>query len=86
MRLAPGAGSNRSAIGARVSVSAGDGTQIAEVGGGYGHFGLQGDLVQHFGLGACTGAAAVDVRWPDAALSHSARARVAADQILEIGP
>lgn len=86
VRLAPGAGSNRSAIGARVSVSAGDGTQIAEVGGGYGHFGLQGDLVQHFGLGACTGAAAVDVRWPDAALSHSARARVAADQILEIGP
>jgi hypothetical protein len=62
-------GSNRSAIGARVTVAAEDGTtQTQEVGGGHGHYGAQDDLVLHFGLGtACR--AQVTVRWPDAALT-----------------
>jgi len=61
-------GSNRSAIGARVTVKTADRTQTFEVGGGNGHFGLQNDLVLHVGLGdACT--AEVTVRWPDSALT-----------------
>ncbi len=67
--LEGGPGSNRSAIGARVTVVAEDGTiQTKEVGGGHGHYGAQDDLTLHFGLGsACR--AEVTVRWPDAALT-----------------
>jgi len=61
-------GTNRAAIGARVTVSAGGVTQTQEVDGGHGHFGTQRDLTLHFGLGsACE--AQVTVRWPDAALA-----------------
>lgn len=60
-------GSNRSAIGARVRVTAGGRTQTQELGGGYGHYGLQNDLVLHFGLGDACEATLVEVRWPDAA-------------------
>ena len=43
-------------------------TQTQEVGGGYGHYGAQDDLVLHFGLGdACE--AEVEVRWPDGTLT-----------------
>lgn len=66
LRLEGAAGSNRSAIGARVQVAAGGVTQTHEVVGGYGHYGMQSDLVQHFGLGdACE--AEVTITWPDAA-------------------
>ncbi len=59
-------GTNRAAIGARVKVTTKDGTQRLDVSGGHGHYGIQHDLVQHFGLGtACE--ASVEVRWPDAA-------------------
>ncbi len=62
-----GLSANRSAIGARVRVSAGGVTQTQEIGGGYGHYGAQDDLVLHFGLGeACE--AEVEIRWPDASL------------------
>lgn len=65
LSLEGGAGSNRAAIGARVTVTADGVTQTREVGGGYGHYGAQDDLVVHFGLGrACE--AEVTVRWPDA--------------------
>jgi hypothetical protein len=62
-----GAGrANASAIGARVAVTAGGVTQVQEVGGGYGHFGMQQDLWLTFGLGdACT-IDKIEVRWPDA--------------------
>ncbi|MEM9191562.1 MAG: CRTAC1 family protein [Myxococcota bacterium] len=64
LRLVGGAGSNRSAIGARVTVQAGGVTQTQEVDGGYGHYGSSADPVLHFGLGtACE--AEVTVRWPD---------------------
>lgn len=59
-----GVTANRSAIGARVRVTAGGVTQTQEVGGGFGHYGAQDDLVLHFGLGdACE--AEVEIRWPD---------------------
>ena len=60
---------NRSAIGARVEVTAGGVTQTQEVGGGYGHYGAQNDTILHFGLGtACE--AEVTVRWPNEALTR----------------
>jgi len=59
-----GVDANRSAIGARVQVTAGEVTQTQEIGGGYGHYGAQDDMVLHFGLGdACE--ATVEIRWPD---------------------
>lgn len=63
-------GSNRSAIGARVTVVTEDGAiQTQEVDGGHGHYGAQRDPVLHFGLGAAC-VAQVTVRWPDAALTE----------------
>lgn len=68
LKLIGGAGSNRSAIGARILLKAGASHQMREVNGGYGHYGAQNDLVQHFGLGtACE--AEVQIRWPNAALT-----------------
>jgi hypothetical protein len=68
LRLLGAPGTNRAAIGARVTVEAGGVKQIRDVGGGFGHYGMQDDLVVHVGLGAaCT--AKVTVRWPDAPLS-----------------
>lgn len=62
-------GSNRAAIGARVSVDTVELKQVSEVGGGHGHYGIQHEMVQHFGLGAAC-EAVVTVRWPDADLSE----------------
>jgi len=67
VNLVGGAGSNRSAIGAVVKVTAGGVTQMREVGGGYGHVGIQHELTQHFGLGTACNVDRVEVRWPDAA-------------------
>lgn len=68
LKLSGGEGSNRSAIGARVTVETERGTQVQEVDGGHGHYGMQHDLSLHFGLGdACR--AKVTVRWPDDSLS-----------------
>ncbi len=57
--------SNASAIGAKVTVISGGVKQVQEVGGGYGHFGLQHDTVLTFGLGATCGIDAIEVRWPN---------------------
>jgi hypothetical protein len=67
LRLVQADGTNTAAIGARITVKAtinGDVvTQVRDVGGGYGHFGMQDDLVQTVGLGdACE--AEVTIRWP----------------------
>jgi hypothetical protein len=68
VRLKGAPGTNRAAIGARVSVTAGDVTQTKDVGGGHGHYGSQDDLALLFGLGnSCE--ADVSVRWPDASLT-----------------
>ena len=69
LHLVGGEGTNRAAIGARVAVTAGGVTQTQEVGGGFGHYGCQNDMVLHFGLGeACE--ADITVRWPDAELTE----------------
>jgi len=69
LQLVGTGGSNRSAIGARVWVTAGGVTQMQELGGGYGHFGMQQDTVLHFGLGANCTIDEVKVRWPDGSLT-----------------
>jgi hypothetical protein len=66
--LEGGDGTNRSAIGARVTVTAAGVTQTQEVGGGHGHYGVQQERILHFGLGSSC-EAEVTVRWPDEALS-----------------
>jgi len=65
LQLEGGDGSNRMAIGARVSVTAGGITQTQEIGGGHGQYGYQRDRVLHFGLAtACE--AQVTITWPNA--------------------
>ena len=58
-----GVTSNRSAIGARVRITAGGVTQVSEVRGG-GSYYSQNDLRVHFGLGAAASIDRVEVRWP----------------------
>ncbi|MEW6755762.1 MAG: CRTAC1 family protein [Candidatus Latescibacterota bacterium] len=57
-----GVRSNRSAIGARLSATAGDLRQMREILGGYGF--NQDELVAHFGLGPRTGVERLEIRWP----------------------
>jgi hypothetical protein len=65
-RLEGGAGSNRSAVGARLAVTAGGVTRQWFVDGGHGQGSTQRDPWLHFGLGAeCE--VEVQVAWPDAA-------------------
>ncbi len=59
-----GVTSNRSAIGAKVKLTAGSATQVSEVRGG-GSYYSQNDLRVHFGLGAATAIDRVEVRWPN---------------------
>ncbi len=61
-----GTKSNRSAIGARVSVTTGSHVQIDEVMSGSSYY-SQNDLRLHFGLGAARQADAVVIRWPSGA-------------------
>ena len=63
VRLA-GVQSNRSAIGARVRMTASGATQVNEVRGG-GSYYSQNDLRVHFGLGAAAKADRLEVRWPN---------------------
>ena len=70
LKLIGTGGTNQSAIGARVSVSANGQTQTQMVDGGHGRFGLQRDLVLHFGLAdACQ--ARVTITWPDTGRSET---------------
>jgi hypothetical protein len=58
-----GTRSNRSAIGARCTVEAGGGKQIAEVTSG-GSYYSQNSLTLYFGLGRATAADRIEIRWP----------------------
>ncbi|MBL8918348.1 MAG: CRTAC1 family protein [Myxococcaceae bacterium] len=77
-----GTTTNRSAIGARVTVKAGGKTIVREVGGGYGHFGMQNDTVVHVGVGGCNGVDELTIRWPDAMGTTQRFERVPADGTL----
>ncbi len=62
-----GTKSNRSAIGARVTVTANGRRMIDEVMGGGSYF-SQSSSILHFGLGNATAADQVEVRWPSGLL------------------
>ncbi len=62
-----GVATNKSAIGAKVTVKAGGHTWTREVGGGYGHMGMQNDTVVHIGTSGCDAVDEVTVRWPNKA-------------------
>lgn len=66
LKLEGGEGTNRSAIGAVVMVTTSQGIQRFEVGGGYGHYGAQDDMLVHIGLGVSCDAL-VEVLWPNQA-------------------
>jgi enediyne biosynthesis protein E4 len=59
-----GTKSNRSAIGAKVTIQSGGRRQVAEVRSG-GSYISQNDLRVHFGLGAATAVDRVTIRWPN---------------------
>jgi len=63
LRLTGGEGSNRNAIGARVTLTAGGESWIREVDGGNG-YASQSSLVVHVGLGEVAHVDAVEIRWP----------------------
>lgn len=76
-----GTKSNRSAIGARVTVTTSAHKQLDEVRSG-GSYLSQSDLRLHFGLGASTRADLIEVRWPSG--QKTTLRDVAADRILTI--
>ena len=80
-----GAGhANRSAVGARVSITAGGVTQIREVQGGHSHEAVQNGYVLTFGLGASCAIDELSVRWPDAAATVQTWKDVRANYRLEL--
>jgi hypothetical protein len=58
-----GTRSNRSGIGARIIITAGDRTQAAELQGGSSYESASEQMV-HFGLGLHSGPVSLEVRWP----------------------
>lgn len=57
-------GTNRDAIGARITVTTDDLTRTHDLGGGHGHYGIQHEHTAHFGLGtSCE--AEVTITWPN---------------------
>jgi hypothetical protein len=76
-----GTKSNRSAIGARVRVTASGRTQIDEVRSG-GSYLSQNDLRLHFGLGASMEAGKIEIDWPSG--SRQTLDHVKADRVLTI--
>jgi len=77
-----GGSSNRSAIGAQVSVTTECGTQTRQINGG-GSYLSASDLTVHFGLGVAVGTADVAILWPSGQ-SQSLRG-VTLDQALLVG-
>jgi hypothetical protein len=75
------AGGRRTAIGARVTVVAGESRQFHDVLGVNGYL-SQGDARPHFGLGPVAKADLVEVRWPDGTTTRLQD--VAADEVLNV--
>jgi len=77
----PAAGTNRDAVGARVTLVNASGTQIRERDGGNGYCG-QSDPRLHFGLGHESRVKLLEVRWPDGGLQYLED--VPADQVVTV--
>jgi hypothetical protein len=54
-------------VGSRVEIVAGGITQVQEVSGGYGHFGIQNESVLHFGLGGVCLVDSIHAQFPGGA-------------------
>ena len=76
-----GTRSNRSAVGARLTLTAGAVKQVREVKAGSSYLG-QSDLRQHFGLAQATRVDRLEIRWPSGQVE--ALTNVAANQILTV--
>jgi hypothetical protein len=76
-----GTKSNRSAIGARVTVTAGKLRQTDEVRSG-GSYASQSDFRLHFGLGSATKVDQIEIRWPSGAVEKLSN--VAAGQCIRV--
>ncbi len=83
-QLLGGPGTNRGAVGARITVRAGGRTFVREVQGGYGLTGFEQDPLQIVGIGATCVADEVVVRWPDATLDETRLTGVPANYVLRI--
>ena len=75
-----GGGTNRFGIGAHITVTTDDGSQVRELGGSN-NFTSHNPFEVHFGLGSAT-TADISVRWPDGTVSEMAAAD--ADQLITI--
>jgi len=79
-----GQSTNRAGIGARVTVDASGVKLVRELGGGYGHMGMQNDTVVFFGLGDCAIVHSIEVAWPNGARTVERFENVVADRLVEI--
>lgn len=77
----PSTGTNRDALGARVTVASPSGKQIRDRDGGNGYSG-QSDPRLHFGLGSDSVVTLLEVRWPDGGIQYVEN--VTADQYIRI--
>jgi hypothetical protein len=78
----PPGGSNRDAVGARITVTAGGVTHIREIQGGYGLTGFQQDPLMIIGIGDTCVAEEVKIRWPNAAGSEVTYQDVPANYVM----
>jgi hypothetical protein len=77
-----GTRSNRAAIGARVTVTAGGLTMTREISSSSGRSSQNG-FAAHFGLGSAAGADAVEIRWPSGAVERLENVAAGAVEVLE---
>jgi hypothetical protein len=79
-----GVSTNRAGIGARVTVDAHGTKLVRELGGGYGHMGMQDDTIVFFGIGGCEILHAIEVTWPNGTRSVERFENVVADRFVEL--
>ena len=77
-------GANKAGIGARIVVTANGLSQVREIGGGYGHMGMQNSLEAHFGLGENCSIEKLEVHWPNADRTVSVFENIPANYFLRI--
>ena len=77
-------GANAAGIGGRIVITTNGQSQVREIGGGYGHMGMQNSLDAHFGLGENCTIDKLEVHWPNAAQSVSLFENVPANYFLRV--
>jgi enediyne biosynthesis protein E4 len=77
-------GANAAGIGARIVITANGLSQVREIGGGYGHMGMQNGLEAHFGLGENCTIEKLEIHWPNADHTVSTFENVPANYFLRV--